>query len=107
MLKDAKIFSSFSVNDIEKARKFYSETLGLNTSTPMDQLQLDFAGSRVFIYGKPNHQPATFTVLNFPVDDVEKTVDELIARGVVFEQYDSEYLKTDEKGINRDNGPVI
>lgn len=110
MLKDSKVFSSFSVNDLEKARKFYGETLGLNTSTPMDQLQLDFGSSRVFVYGKPNHEPATFTVLNFEVDDVEKTVDELTAKGVVFEKYDMEYLKTDEKGIMRGGegkGPTI
>jgi len=110
MLKDSKVFSSFSVNDLEKARGFYGGTLGLNTSTPMDQLQLDFGSSRVFIYGKPNHEPATFTVLNFQVDDVEKAVDELTAKGVAFEKYDMEYLKTDEKGIMRGGegkGPTI
>ena len=110
MLKDSKVFSSFSVNDMEKARKFYGETLGLNTSTPMDQLQLDFGSSRVFVYGKPTHEPATFTVLNFQVDDVEKTVDELTAKGVVFEKYDMEYLKTDERGImhgGEGKGPTI
>ena len=110
MLIDSKIFSSFSVDDVEKARQFYGRTLGLKTSAPMDQLQLDFPGSRVFIYGKPNHLPATFTVLNFPVENVEDTVDELTAKGVVFEQYDDEYIKTDEKGIARSSdckGPTI
>ena len=110
MLKDSKIFSSFSVNDLEKARQFYGKTLGLNISKPMDQLQLDFPNGRVFIYGKPNHEPASFTVLNFPVESVEETVDELTAKGVVFEKYDSEYLKTDEKGIMHgggEKGPTI
>lgn len=107
MLQDSKIFSSFSVNDLEKARRFYGETLGLKTSSPMNQLQLDFADFKVFIYGKPTHEPATFTVLNFPVEDVEATVDELTAKGVVFEHYNTEYLKTDEKGISRGNGPLI
>jgi catechol 2,3-dioxygenase-like lactoylglutathione lyase family enzyme len=110
MLKDAKIFSSFSVNDLEKARQFYGKTLDLKTSTPMNQLQLDFADCRVFIYGKPNHEPASFTVLNFPVENVEEVVDELTEKGVVFEKYDSEYLKTDEKGIMHgggEKGPTI
>ena len=110
MLTNTKAFGSFSVNDMEKARKFYGETLGLNISTPMDQLQLDLGSSRVFVYGKPNHEPATFTVLNFPVESVEETVDELTAKGVVFEKYDSEYLKTDEKGIMHgggEKGPTI
>src|SRR5476651_481892 len=109
MLKDSKVFGSFSVDDIEKARKFYGETLGLEISSPMNQLQLNLAdGNKIFIYGKPNHVPATFTVLNFPVDDVEKAVDELTAKGVKFEHYEYEQFKTDAKGILRGvGGPVI
>jgi predicted enzyme related to lactoylglutathione lyase len=110
MLTDKKAFSSFSVNDIDKAKTFYQDTLGLNVQkTEMGGgygiLELDVTGgTRVMIYPKPNHTPATFTVLNFPVDDLEKTVDELTAKGVKFEQYDMGDLKTDAKGIARGNG---
>src|SRR3954449_6977032 len=107
MFKHANAFSSFSVNDIQKAKQFYSETLGLDvTDNPMGVIELQIARSNnVMVYPKPNHEPATFTVLNFPVDDVEKTVDELTAKGVVFEQYKGE-IETDKKGISRDNrGP--
>jgi predicted enzyme related to lactoylglutathione lyase len=109
MFKHTKAFSSFSVNDIQKAKKFYSEVLGLDvTDNPMGVIELQIARSNnVMVYPKPNHEPATFTVLNFPVDDVEKTVDELTAKGVVFEQYKGE-IETDKKGISRDNrGPKI
>ena len=102
MFKNTPSFSSYSVNDIAAEKKFYSEILGFEVSQPMEQLSFNLAnGHEVFIYGKPNHEPATYTVLNFKVDDVEKVVDDLIARGVKFEQYDSEYIKTDEKGISR------
>jgi predicted enzyme related to lactoylglutathione lyase len=110
MLNDKKAFSSFSVNDTEKARSFYQDTLGLNVNKiemggGYGLLELDVTGgSKVMIYPKPNHTPATFTVLNFPVDDLDKTVDELIAKGVKFEQYDMGEIKTDEKGIARGNG---
>jgi predicted enzyme related to lactoylglutathione lyase len=108
MFKDSKAFSGFSVDNIERAKKFYSETLGLETSTPMRQLQLHLAnGGKVFVYEKPNHEPATFTVLNFPVKNVEKAVDELTAKGVKFEHYDMPGIKTDEKGIMRGRGPTI
>jgi len=108
MFKHAKAFSSFSVNDLEKAKEFYSKTLGLDvTDNPMGLIELKIAGNNIMVYPKPNHEPATFTVLNFPVDDVEKAVDELTAKGVAFEQYEGE-IKTDEKGISRDNGgPTI
>lgn len=109
MFKHTNAFSSFSVNDIQKARKFYNEILGLDvTDNPMGVIELQVSGSNnVMVYPKPNHEPATFTVLNFPVDDVEKTVDELTAKGVVFEQYKGE-IETDKKGISRDNrGPKI
>lgn len=115
MLTDKKAFSSFSVNDIEKAREFYQNTLGLNASTiemggGNTLLELDVTGgTKVMIYPKSNHTPATFTVLNFPVDDLEKTVDGLIAKGVKFEQYDMGDFKTNEKGIvyGNGNGPDI
>ena len=109
MLQQSKAFSSFSVNDLKKAKEFYSKTLGLKVSdNPMGLIELNIEGStNVMVYPKPNHEPATFTVLNFPVNDVEKTVDELIAKGIVFEQYEGE-IKTDEKGICRDpHGPSI
>ena len=105
MFKNTKAFSGFSVNDLQKAKEFYSQTLGLEvTDEAMGLLALHISGgTRVLIYPKPNHIPATFTILNFPVDDVEKAVDELIKRGVIFEQYDGQ-IKTEEKGIVRDNG---
>ena len=104
MIKDSDAFTSFSVNDLEKARTFYSDTLGLDVSKTDEGLQLKLGSNKVFIYAKPNHEPATFTVLNFPVDNVEKSVDELSGRGVKFEVYDEGELKTDERGIHR-GGP--
>jgi catechol 2,3-dioxygenase-like lactoylglutathione lyase family enzyme len=113
MFKDIKAFSSFSVDDLEKAKKFYQETLGLEVI--LKQMGENYAllelhisgGSHILVYPKPNHVPATFTILNFPVADVEKTVDDLTGKGVQFEHYDNEYMKTDEKGIFRGGGPVI
>lgn len=103
MFKDTKAFSSFSVNDANKAREFYSKTLGLEVSDVPDMeglLTLNLTdGNNVMVYAKPNHAPATFTVLNFNVDDIEKTVDELTAKGVKFEIYDDPNIKTNEKGI--------
>lgn len=112
MLKSDKAFSGFSVNDIAKAKEFYGKTLGLDVQDgPMDNLELNVGGgSHIFIYPKPNHEPATFTILNFPVDNIDEAVDELTKKGVKFQHYDSEYLKTDEKGIARggpDRGPNI
>jgi predicted enzyme related to lactoylglutathione lyase len=109
MFKQTKTFSSYSADDIPKAKQFYSGTLGLDVSDEMGGLGLHLAGgSEVFIYPKENHEPATFTVLNFQVDDVEDAVDRLTAAGVRFEQYEGE-LQTDEKGIARapDGGPTI
>jgi predicted enzyme related to lactoylglutathione lyase len=108
MFKDTKAFSSFSVNDLEKAQAFYGQTLGLAVSERPEGLQLNLAGGgMVFIYPKPGHSPATFTVLNFPVNDIETAVDELTKRGVQFESYEGE-LQTDEKGIHRgEKGPII
>jgi catechol 2,3-dioxygenase-like lactoylglutathione lyase family enzyme len=109
MLENSKAYSGFAVDDIEKAKEFYGETLGLKTSILVedDLLQIDLAGDRpTLIYKKPDFAPATYTILNFPVDDVEKTVDELTARGVEFERYDG--FQQDEKGIARDGGgPTI
>lgn len=111
MFKETKAFSSFSVNDMEKATTFYRDTLGLEvTQGEMGTAAIHIAGNsnNVMMYPKPNHEPATYTILNFPVDDVEKTVDALAAKGVQFEHYDYDQLKTDEKGIVRGNGgPVI
>ena len=110
MFKDTKAFSGFSVNDLQKAKKFYGEVLGLDVADgPMGVLKLNIAGGAVIlVYPKPNHEPASFTILNFPVDNIETVVDELTKRGVRFEQYDNPDLKTDEKGIHRDDkGPTI
>jgi catechol 2,3-dioxygenase-like lactoylglutathione lyase family enzyme len=106
MLKDTKAFSSFSVNDIEAAREFYTGTLGLEVSEQMGMLRVETAGSEpILVYPKPNHVPAEFTVLNFPVDDIEKTARELADRGVTFERYGDGH---DELGILRDpQGPPI
>jgi catechol 2,3-dioxygenase-like lactoylglutathione lyase family enzyme len=109
MLKDSTAFSSFSASDLEKAKQFYGQVLGLEVRETPEGLELQVAGSTpVFVYPKPNHTPATFTVLNFPVDNVERVVDELTAKGVRFQHYDEGDLKTDEKGICRGPpGPSI
>ena len=108
MLKESKAFSGFSVNDIQKAKDFYGRTLGLQVSESHGLLTLQLAGgNQVLIYPKVNHAPATFTVLNFPVENVDDSVDELAKRGVRFEIYDESDIKTDEKGIMRGNGPTI
>jgi catechol 2,3-dioxygenase-like lactoylglutathione lyase family enzyme len=109
MFKNTHAFSGFSVDDIAAAKRFYGETLGLEVSDEeMGLLGLHIAGgTTILVYPKPNHTPATFTILNFPVDDVEKAVDELTRRGVRFEHYEGD-IQTDEKGISRGNGgPTI
>jgi predicted enzyme related to lactoylglutathione lyase len=105
MFKNTKAFSGFSVNDLQKAKEFYGDILGIEVSeNEMHILTLHLAGGgNVIIYPKPNHEPATFTILNFEVADVDATVDEFIAKGITFEQYD-EPIKTDAKGILRGNG---
>jgi predicted enzyme related to lactoylglutathione lyase len=108
MLENSKAFSGFAASDIQKAKEFYGKTLGLKISEDHGMLTLHLAGgNNVLIYPKPNHIPATFTVLNFPVDDVDLAVDELTKRGVRFEIYALPEIKTDEKGIMRGNGPTI
>jgi predicted enzyme related to lactoylglutathione lyase len=104
MLKDAYAFSSFSVNDLQKAKEFYSQTLGLEVQEEekMGIMEIHLKnGYEIMIYPKEDHQPATFTVLNFPVEDVEEMVDTLTEKGVKFEHYEA--FKTDEKGIARGN----
>jgi catechol 2,3-dioxygenase-like lactoylglutathione lyase family enzyme len=105
ILTEAKAFPSFSVNDIGKARAFYRDTLGLHVDDRSEGLELDVGGgSKVLVYGKPNHEPATFTILNFAVDNVETAVEKLKSTGVTFEQYDIPGIKTDARGIARDTG---
>lgn len=111
MLKESKAFSGFSVDDTAAAKTFYADVLGLEVSDVPEMqglLRLNITGgTSILIYTKPNHVPATFTILNFPVADVEKTVDELTARGVKFVIYNEENFKTNEKGIFLDGGPKI
>ncbi len=108
MLDASKAYSGFAVDDVDKAKQFYAETLGLKASTldvGQDQplFQLELGDRNVLIYPKPDFAPATYTILNFPVEDVEKAVDELSAKGVTFERYDG--FDQDEKGIDR-SGPA-
>ncbi|MCW2964843.1 MAG: Glyoxalase-like domain protein [Actinomycetia bacterium] len=107
MFKHANAFSGFSVDDLERAKQFYGETLGLNVSENPAGLELQLGnGATVFVYPKPNHEPATFTVLNFQVESVEQAVDRLTAAGVQFERYDG--IEQDDKAISRDTGgPTI
>ena len=108
MFKEAKSFSSFSVNDLRRAKEFYGETLGLEVKETPEGLELHTGNNAVFLYPKPNHTPASFTVLNFHVNDIEEAVDELKSLGVKLEHYDMQDIKTDERGIARGpHGPVI
>jgi catechol 2,3-dioxygenase-like lactoylglutathione lyase family enzyme len=98
--RNTKAFSSFSVKDLDEAKRFYGQTLGLEVSESDEGLILQTKGGiDVFIYPKPDHTPATFTVLNFVVDDVDRAVDELTKMGVRFQIYDKGELKTDDRGI--------
>jgi catechol 2,3-dioxygenase-like lactoylglutathione lyase family enzyme len=108
MFRDTKAFSSFSVNDLNRAKQFYTEILSLELEERPEGLELHLAGGgRIFAYPKPDHVPATFTVLNFLVPDVEQAVAELKRLGVRFESYDMPELKTDANGIARsDSGPA-
>jgi catechol 2,3-dioxygenase-like lactoylglutathione lyase family enzyme len=106
MLKESNAFSGFAAPDLEAARAFYGDTLGLEVSEENGLLTLHLPGDRpVLIYPKPDHQPANYTILNFPVEDVERAVDWLTARGVQFERYDG--FDQDEKGVARAEGPPI
>jgi catechol 2,3-dioxygenase-like lactoylglutathione lyase family enzyme len=107
MFTDTETFVSFAAPDIDEARRFYGETLGLRTSDgPEGVLLLHIEGSRdVMVYPKPDHAPATYTILNFPVEDVEQAVDALVEKGVTFERYDG--FEQDERGIMRGGGPLI
>jgi catechol 2,3-dioxygenase-like lactoylglutathione lyase family enzyme len=108
VLRDSDAFSGFSVGDIPTARTFYADTLGLDVTEENGMLTLRLAGGgRVLVYPKEDHVPATFTVLNFPVPDVEAAVDGLAARGVRFERYEGTPLGTDARGIFRGGGPLI
>jgi catechol 2,3-dioxygenase-like lactoylglutathione lyase family enzyme len=104
MFKNTKAFSGFTVDDIVEARRFYSETLGLRVTHEHGMLTLHIAGGRdTLAYPKEDHSPASYTILNFPVDDIEVAVDELTERGVMFERGE----RVDERGILRDTGPPI
>jgi len=104
MLKDSKAFSGFSVDDVAAAKAFYADALGLGASETNGMLMLHLGGGRdTLIYPKPDHVPATYTILNFPVPDIESAVDELESRGVAMEHYDF----TDPRGINRRGGTPI
>jgi catechol 2,3-dioxygenase-like lactoylglutathione lyase family enzyme len=109
MFANTKAYSGFAVDDLQKAREFYGETLGLKISVLDEEnglMSLDLAGDRsTLVYAKPDLEPANYTILNFPVDDLEKAVDELTARGVRFERYEG--FEQDEKGIARGPGPDI
>ena len=106
MFGTTKAFSGFSVNDIAAAKAFYGDTLGLRVSEENGMLTLHIAGDRdILVYPKPNHAPATYTILNFPVEDIERAVDELVERGVTFERYEG--MGQDDRGINRAGGPPI
>jgi catechol 2,3-dioxygenase-like lactoylglutathione lyase family enzyme len=108
MFANTPAFSGFAVDDIEKAKQFYAETLGLEVTEENGLLTLHIAGDRpTLVYPKPDHTPASFTILNFPVDDIEPVVEQLAARGVAFERYEGTPIATDEKGIFRGDGPLI
>jgi catechol 2,3-dioxygenase-like lactoylglutathione lyase family enzyme len=108
MFTNTLAFSGFSVDDVPRAKEFYGETLGLNVTEENGILTLHIAGDRkTIVYPKPDHTPASFTILNFPVDDVEKAVGQLTERGVRFERYPGAETETDEQGVFRGGGPLI
>ena len=108
MLGESKAYSGFSVDDIPAAKRFYEETLGLRVTEQHGMLTLHLGGERpTLVYPKENHEAASFTILNFPVADVEAAVEELRSRGVDFERYAGTEMETDEKGIFRKGGPLI
>lgn len=106
MLGSAKAYSGFSVDDVPAAKRFYGETLGLKVSEANGMLTLHIqGGGDILVYPKPDHTPATFTILNFPVEDIDATVDELTKRGIRFQRYEG--AQQDERGIHREFGPPI
>jgi predicted enzyme related to lactoylglutathione lyase len=106
MLENSPAFSGYSADDIPRAMQFYGETLGLSVSEDHGLMTLHLPGDRdTLIYPKERHEPATFTVLNFPVEDIERAVDDLVARGVEFERYEG--MDQDARGISRGGGPLI
>jgi len=106
MFKNTKAFSGFAVDDVDKAREFYAEKLGIEVSEENGLLTLHIADDRpTLVYPRPNHTPAEYTILNFPVDDIDQAVDDLTARGVQFERYEG--FDQDERGIMRGEGPPI
>ena len=106
MFENTEAFSGFAVNDIDAARKFYGQLLGIKTSQEYGLLTLHLAGGRdTIVYPKQDHTPATYTILNFQVDDIEAAVDELVRAGVRFERYEG--MDQDDRGINRGGGPYI
>ncbi len=108
LFRNSKAFTSYSVTDLKKAREFYGQTLGLEVAETGEGLSIKLAdGHNVFLYPKPNHTPASFTVLNFSVDSVEEAANELKNLGIALEHYDLPDLKTDEDGIFRGHGPTI
>jgi catechol 2,3-dioxygenase-like lactoylglutathione lyase family enzyme len=111
MLASSKAFNGFGVDDLDKARRFYGETLGLDLEVLDEEnglLTLHLAGGRdTLLYLSPGMTPASYTMLNFEVDDIDAAVDELGARGIVFEQYGNDQMPQDEKGIMREGGPFI
>ncbi len=108
MTDPSKAFHGFAVPDTDAARAFYSDVLGIDVTEENGTLWLDLGGGTpTLVYPKPDHVPATYTILNFPVPDVEAAVDELTAKGVVFEHYEGTPIETDEKGVFRGGGPLI
>lgn len=108
MFRDTPAYSGFAVNDIQQARDFYEKRLGLHVTEEHGMLELHLAGgTSVLVYPKGDHTPATFTILNFPVTEIEKAVDDLMAAGVRFERFEDLGFETDERGIYRGGGPKI
>lgn len=108
MFQQNEVASSFSTNDVEAAKGFYGDVLGFDVAEQYGVLNLTFAGGgKAWVYPKEDHEPAKFTVLNIVVDDIEQAVDGLAAKGVTFEHYDDDPIRTDEKGISREGGGAM
>lgn len=108
MIKHGKAFSSFAVNDVRKAKDFYARVLGIDTNESDGMLTLELGdGSNVLVYPKEDHEPASFTILNLPVDDVDRAIDDLTTQGVHFEIYHGNGVETDDRGVHLGEGPRI